>query len=245
MRRMPAPAEVRFDALTYEEVAARAAAGALTVVPTGCTEQQGPHLPVGFDTRFADALCAAAARRARDAHGVDALVLPALPYGPTPEHRGYGAGFVDLPMDVHVSVVAAVLDSLGAQGFRSAVVWRGCGGHELSALADLTALPVVLAEPPFHDLWCRLGDASVPGGHADSFATSIALHLWPETVRMDRIPQERVAIDWSAAPLEFARWSRSGVIGDARHASAELGARLWRACVSQVAHTISAAAAFA
>jgi creatinine amidohydrolase len=233
---------VRFDALTYEEVARRAAGGSLAIVPTGCTEQQGPHLPVGFDTRFADALCVAAAERARAAHGVDCLVLPALPFGPTPEHRAYGAGFIDLPSELHAAVVAATLDSLAAQGFETVIVWRGCGGHDLRCLEKRDDLRVVLPDPPFHAVWCRLGDPSVPGGHADSFTTSVALHLWPDEVRRDRIPDERIVIDWDAVPLDFARWSTSGVIGDARHASAPLGQRLWDACVEEVARMVAAAA---
>ena len=66
------------------------------VVPTGCTEQQGPHLAVDNDTWFAESLAVAAAEQV--APDVIAAELPALPYGPTPEHRGFGAGFVDIPV---------------------------------------------------------------------------------------------------------------------------------------------------
>lgn len=41
---------MKFGGLTYEEIRKRAAEGSLAVVPTGCTEQQGPHLPVNFDS---------------------------------------------------------------------------------------------------------------------------------------------------------------------------------------------------
>lgn len=57
-----------------------------------------------------------------------------------------------------------------------------------------------------------------------------------------RIPNVRNMIDWHAVPVDFAQWSTTGVIGDARHASAPLGARLWDACVHQVARVIAAAA---
>lgn len=102
-------------------------------------------------------------------------------FGPTPEHRGFGAGFIDLPEHVHDAVVEAILMSLAEQGFRRIVVWRGCGGHRLqTVVADFNQAMngrVVAHLPghPFHAIWCRVGDASVPGGHADSFATSIAL----------------------------------------------------------------------
>ncbi|MHB1356761.1 MAG: creatininase family protein, partial [Anaerolineae bacterium] len=41
---------MRFGDLTYLEISELAQAGGVALVPTGCTEQQGPHLPVDFDT---------------------------------------------------------------------------------------------------------------------------------------------------------------------------------------------------
>jgi hypothetical protein len=49
------------------------------------------HLPVGFDTWFAEDLLLEAGQLAEEA-GVLSVVLPALPFGPTPEHSGFGAG---------------------------------------------------------------------------------------------------------------------------------------------------------
>ncbi|MGZ6544696.1 MAG: creatininase family protein [Actinomycetota bacterium] len=114
--------EVRYSLLPYRDIQSRGAGGAIALVPLGCTEQQGPHLAVGFDTWFAEELCLAAAGLARDTYGADILVLPTLPFGPTPEHRGFGAGFIDLPEPVHDSVVEAVLLSLAEQGFTRIVV---------------------------------------------------------------------------------------------------------------------------
>jgi len=85
---------MRFGDLTYREIRERAEAGWIAVVPTGCTEQQGPHLPVDFDTWFAETACLAAARQAAEKHGVKVLVLPAMPFGPTPEHRSFGSGYI-------------------------------------------------------------------------------------------------------------------------------------------------------
>ena len=82
-------------------------------------------------------------------------------------------------------------------------------------------------------------DASVPGGHADSFTTSIVLHLRPESILKDKIVDpDHAPVDWSASGLDFARYSPTGVIGDPTHASAELGAKLWEAVVAAVASTI-------
>ena len=176
-------------------------------------------------------------------------MLPAIPFGPTPEHRSYGAGYVDVPAGVHASMVSAVLASLAEQGFRRIVVWRGCGGHDLreavqrfnDAYSGCSA--AFLPPHPYDDIWRRIGDPAVPGGHADSFATSIALHLRPEAVRADRIidPQHR-PVDWQDPALDFADYSRTGAIGDPTHASAELGANLWEAVVDAVAATLASIA---
>jgi creatinine amidohydrolase len=127
---------MRFGTLTFQEIRERADEGWLAIVPTGCTEQQGPHLTVDFDTWLAEELCLAAAQRGAAKYGVKALVLPVWPFGSTPEHRNYSSGYIDIPQELHAGVVAAVLDSLIEQGFQRLVVWRGCGGHRLGQVVE-------------------------------------------------------------------------------------------------------------
>lgn len=231
---------MRFTDLTFREIAALASEGAVAVLPTGCTEQQGPHLGVGFDSWFAEEICLDAS----DYVGAPVLVLPALPFGPTPEHRGFGAGFIDLPVGVHEAVVDAALHSLADQGFRTIVVWRGCGEHDLSGVVDKfnarrTDACAHLPDLPYHAIWCEVGDPRVPGGHADSFTTSIALHRHPELVRLGEIPLGTSAQpDWDAPQQDFTKVSTTGVVGDATHATAALGSRLWDACVASIAATL-------
>lgn len=237
---------MRYGDLTYEEIGERARLGWMAIVPTGCTEQQGPHLAVDFDTWFAEQMCLAAAARAAEVHKVRSLVLPALPFGPTPEHRGFGSGYIHLPQGVHEAVVSSILDSLAAQGFRRIVVWRGCGQHALRDVVERFnathrgRAAAFLPDHPYHAIWCRIADSNAPGGHADSFATSIALYLRPESVRRDRIADPRnEPVDWYDPHLDFARYSTTGVIGDPTRASADLGSKLWRALVDEVAAILS------
>ena len=83
-----------------------------------------------------------------------------------------------------------------------------------------------------------MADPSVPGGHADSFTTSISLYLRPESVRQDQIwNPHSTAVDWNDPHLDFARSSSTGVIGDPTHASAELGRKLWEAAVEEAVQT--------
>jgi hypothetical protein len=68
---------MRFGGLTYEEVRELARHDtALAVIPTGCTEQQGPHLTVDFDTWLVEQICLVAADRAAQRYDVKLLVHP-------------------------------------------------------------------------------------------------------------------------------------------------------------------------
>lgn len=236
----------RFGDLTYQEIRECANQGWLAIIPTGCTEQQGPHLPVDFDTWFAETLMMAAAEKAAQESAVQALVLPAMPFGPTPEHRHFGSGFIDLPLALHNALIEAILDSLLTQGFQRMVLWRGCGGHDFAAVVDRFnqahqgKAHVFLPPHPFYEIWCRLADPAIPVGHADSFTTSISLYLRPELVRQELISDPHsTEVDWDDPHLDFARYSSTGVIGDPTHASAELGKRLWKAVVEEASHVLT------
>ena len=236
---------MKYGDLTYQEIRDRAHQDWLAIIPTGCTEQQGPHLPVDNDTWFVERVCNAASERAKANYGVQSLVLPAIPFGPTPEHRNYGAGYIDIPVEVHNSLIQSTLESLAGQGFNKIVVWRGCGGHDLREPVKRfnetynEQSRAFLPGHPYHEVWRRIADPSVPGGHADSFTTSIMLHLRPEAIRTGRIVDpDHKPVDWEDPDLDFANYSSTGVIGDPTHASAELGAKLWDAVVNEVAETL-------
>jgi len=237
-----------FAALTYEELNSLERDETVVLVPTGCTEQQGPHLSVDFDTWFAAELCETVAERL-ESRGVVALVLPTMPFGPTPEHRGYG-GYVNLRQDTFERLLEDVLESLIAQGFRRFVIWRGCGGHRLSELAHRFNAAhtgdarVWVPDHPYHEVWCALADPDVPGGHADSFATSIALARHRERVRPDRVPPPSGATpDFGDPAADWSLVSATGVVGDPTQASAELGERLWARTVEQAAEIVERLAA--
>lgn len=235
---------MRYGDLDYEEIRVAARRGWLAIIPTGCTEQQGPHLPVDFDTWFVEQLTLAASEKAEYDLGVQSLVLPVMPFGPTPEHRNYGSGYIDIPQKLHEGLVEAVLSSLAQQDFKRIVVWRGCGQHHLSGVVDsfnrinAGKAHAFQPKPPYNDIMGRIAPGIV-GGHADSFATSIAMFLRPQAVRQAKIPppMDRPP-DWDDPHLDLTLHSSSGVIGDPSHSSALLGEKLWTSIVETVALTL-------
>lgn len=230
---------MRFGDLTYLEIKELVEAGAVALLPTGCTEQQGPHLPVDNDTYWITQVAEAVALAAQELDGILSLVVPTLPFGPTPEHRNYGSGFIDLPQEVHEQVIRAVLDSLADQGFRLIMLLIGCGQHHIQeTVARFNAArqghcTAYIATLPLWEIWCGCADPSVEGGHADSFTTSIMLFLRYESVRQQLIRNPHIKpVNWDDPNLDFAQYSTTGVIGDPTHASVELGARLWARVIS-------------
>ena len=49
----------KYTDYTYLEIKDFIDKGCLAILPTGCTDQQGPHLPVDFDTWFAETIALA------------------------------------------------------------------------------------------------------------------------------------------------------------------------------------------
>ena len=122
---------MRYGGLTYIEIKEKTKNGAIAILPTGCTEQQGYHLPVNFDTWLVEELTEAASLRAKELFNVETLVLPAMPFGPTTEHKNYGHGYVDIPLELHQRLIWYAAKSLQEQGFENIVIWLGCGGHKI------------------------------------------------------------------------------------------------------------------
>ena len=233
--------ECRYSQFTYLEIKEKAKGDFTIVIPTGCTEQQGPHLTVDFDTWFAETLMVESVIKAMDNYNFKGIVIPTLPFGPTPEHKNYLHGYIHLPQEIFEQVLHSVVLSLIEQGFKRFVIWRGCGGHQVNRVINRITreygdtIQIFNPSHPFYNVWCKVADPSIPGGHADSFTTSISLYKRPETVRENLISNPNSnEPEWEDGNLDFSKYSKTGVIGDPTKASKELGRKLWEETVNQV-----------
>ena len=231
------------------EVAARA----LVVLPTGATEQHGPHLPVGTDSLSVEAVARGAAAAARPA--VPALVAPTLAYGSSPHHLPFG-GTMSVSTETYYRLVCDLLESLVAGGFRRVFIVNGHGGN--SELVQLAARDVALR----HDVavaagsywtiaWERLtaagaGRAGHLPGHAGAFETSLVAALRPELVREPRPAREldeRASPPMPADPYRVELhgfWQRiDGYSDSPASASAADGRRFLEAAVAGVAEALA------
>lgn len=230
------PDTVWFDKLTSPEVDALDRERTILVLPTGCTEQQGPHLPIDADTSLVSLFLSEAAQGARQ-EGIAVYLLPPLPYGPAEEHMAF-AGTISLSFETHHRLVKEVLHSLARHGFRRLLVAMGCGGHHclpaaMEARAELrragsdAKIWVIGPGKAYYDIAKRAFDWEPVDIHAGEFATSLFLLKRPDEVRRERLSAGR-PFDAGAVPDAWFsdEVDPQGFAGDPRRASAELGERL-------------------
>lgn len=242
------------------EIARVAAREGVALVPIGATEQHGPHLPVTTDTTIAAAFAtAAAARVARD---VATWVLPALPFGFSPEHAGR-AGTIGLSAQTLLGVADDIGRGVVASGIHRLLFVNGHGGNpELLHVAcrqlrENRALAAFAVHVPGLALAPELAEGVTTGdldAHAGHYETSVMLALDPAAVGIDAArpdgldavratangltrPFGTVSVPWHVDDL-----SRSGVIGDPTTADAAWGERAFAAQAAALADIVRAVA---
>jgi len=242
-----------FHELTRTEIGERARTGAIAVLPTGATEQHGPHLPVGTDTFAVEHVVRSAAASVIDR--VPVLVTPTLPFGCSPHHLPFG-GTMSISTPVYAALLRELLTSLITDGFTRAIVINGHGGnHELVQLAvrDLALeFPVNFAAASY---WQMAGStlqeiSEAPGGrtpgHAGHFETSVIMALQPELVVEPRPARDSDPSLIDPAELtsrlrveRFDAWQQfDGYTDSPATATAEAGQRYVETAVRAVAEVL-------
>jgi len=226
--------------LTFQDVPKRLRAASILCLPIGSIEQHGPHLPLNTDAVLAEAFTGRIIGRWGEPY--DLWQLPTLTVSLAREHE-WAPG--TLSLSVHG--MTALVRDLGreiARGLptRNLAIINGHGGNRgiLEALAlDLGSdfgLNVCVMHPA---VWADAGNnAAIPEIHGGKNETSMMLAVAPHLVRRDLIPQQiNLAADAVRTTIldQAVTWpwrtnekqlADTGVIGDPKAASAELGEHL-------------------
>ncbi|WP_066412486.1 creatininase family protein [Halorubrum aethiopicum] len=241
----------RLDELTWREVDSALEETRTLLLPVGSVEQHGHHLPLGVDVFMPEAIGALVAER------VPALLAPPIPYGVTPHHT-FKPGTVTVSTETFQRYVFDVCDSAADWGIEHVLL---VNGHYLAQDPELeivvrrlrTESDVEAFHVPLVELFAdvaeeiRTGEVSF---HASEFETSIMLELFPELVDMDAAtavdpPAESLPltdydalgeneVGWAFTADEMASITPAGNVGDPTVATAEKGAALVDAAVSDV-----------
>jgi creatinine amidohydrolase/Fe(II)-dependent formamide hydrolase-like protein len=226
------PDTVAIEDLTWPEIKARMAAGATTIiVPTGGTEQNGPHMVLGKHNTIIRYTTEEIARRLGKV-----LVAPVLAYVPEgswdpPEGHMRFPGSISLPDPVYEGVLESTVRSFAAEGFKTVLFIGDSGPNQrpqavVAKKLDAELKPKGVRVFQIGDYYAHNGQeewlksqgftAAEIGVHAALIDTSQLLAIDPEGVRA-------VLLKSSAGNPDG---SKNGVIGDPAKATAALGKQL-------------------
>ena len=196
------PATVFLEDLTWTEVRDAVADGVTTViVPTGGTEQNGPHMVLGKHNYLVKHKAGEVARRLGNT-----LVAPVMAYVPEgdvdpPTGHMRFPGTITTPPAVFELVLEFAARSFGQHGFLDIVLLGDSGGNQASQAAAAGRLNLEWADTPVRvhhltDYYPGRGDAWLVeqgetaedvGSHAGMHDTSSFLFLDPSKLRLDQM----------------------------------------------------------
>ena len=199
---VPASNSVFIEELTWVEVREAIDSGKTTIiVPTGGTEQNGPHMVLGKHN-FLVTYKAGEIAKLLD----NALVAPAIAYVPEGEinpptsHMRF-AGTISIPQDVFVQVLEYTARSFRQHGFLDIVFIGDSGGNQTGqqvvadklneewASTDVRVHHITAFYPGRGDDWVVSQGVSAEGvgGHAGTHDTSSLMYLNPSMLRFDKM----------------------------------------------------------
>jgi len=236
------PATVFLGEMTNPEVEAFLKTHQTVIVPTGSTEQHGPHAPLLTDVLIPQEV----ARRV--APTIGAVVAPPINYALSYPHAGF-VGLVHIRIPTFMSLVEDLCVSFATAGFKRIVFLNGhydntyaiayaCANAADRLGKDVKAFPVNYWDGMTAEESAEFfGLAN--GLHANAAETSAVLAINPNLVDLDRAnaefpPFPKFTVT-NTAPVHTAffftspgsvYWAtKSGTWGDARKSSPEIGER--------------------
>ena len=202
----------------------------ICVLPVSSVEQHGAHLPVLTDVIFGDYF------GTMIADGLNAALLPTLPYGTCLEHSAFRGSFTLRP-ETLMQVVRDLADAAEQQGFRYLVLVNSHGGNFCigPAARDINRLnrplKILLVN------WWEFADPAasmedVSGGkeiHAGAWETSLLMVIRPDLVGTDFRdmpvdPRDPLPLDRrDLTTFGSGRLNPAGVLGSPSKAKVEIG----------------------
>jgi creatinine amidohydrolase len=219
----------------------------IVVLPIGAIDGHGPHLPMSSDTIISTYLAH------QLEHHVDALVLPAIPYGlktDPPASGGEFPGVTNLRASTLTNVVLDILRASYRHGARRFLILDSHMAN-LGAVREAIHLFVedapaarvmslmwwdVTSEDTRNEIARETGVGRHEDHHAAMVETSLVMHIAPNLVRDDLLADDSISrrATYLILPVPESLKTKTGVVYRASKASPVIGERLLNEMVSNL-----------
>jgi creatinine amidohydrolase/Fe(II)-dependent formamide hydrolase-like protein len=226
------PASVMIEDLTWPEIKTRMQAGATTIiVPTGGTEQNGPHMVLGKHNVIIRYTADQIARQLGNT-----LVAPVLAYVPEgswdpPQGHMRFPGSISLPAPVYEGVLESTVRSFAAEGFKTVLFLGDSGPNQRPQEAVAKKLDAELKSRGVRVF--QIGDYYAHNGQEEWLksqgftAAEIGVHAaLIDTAQLMAIDPAGVRMDLLKSSAGNPDGSKNGVIGDPAKATPAIGKQL-------------------
>jgi creatinine amidohydrolase len=178
---------VQAELMLPDEIETALAERSVVYLPLGSIEYHSHHLPVGLDGLNAHGICTRAAGRG------GGIVLPTLYYGVGGGHTTYPWTIMAASATPVTELLEQSLRRLEKFGVQVAVLFTGHFADEQLALVDELAARWNTEHAAGDGLRAlalsvNRTDARLAPDHAGIFETTLLAALWPDRVRLDRLP---------------------------------------------------------
>lgn len=236
--------------MTWFEIKEGIDSNAGIIIPIGATEQHGPHLPIATDSIVATETAVALAEENN--------LLVALPITYTCKSRpqtGGGMNFIGthgLKGQTFIDMLCQVIQGYMRHGFKRIVLLNGHmensnfiydAAYQAMEDGNHDDVKIVIFEMAFdefpEDLMKDLFRDGFPGwgyDHAGIYETSMFLYKRPELVQFDRAVDDRPGemVWYDVLPIPDSFTSESGCLWKTKHATPEMGKRVWEAQLAKL-----------
>jgi creatinine amidohydrolase len=236
--------------LTWPEIADRLKIVDTAILPCGAIEQHGPHLPLDVDYYDAEYMAKEVAEACDEPKP---FVLPPIPYGVSYHHSEF-KGTICVSNNSLSAMIYDIGMSLAHNGIKKLVILNGHGDNAptLNYAAQMINrdakifVCVETGETSDVDLYNLIETQN--DIHAGEIETSTTLALRPELVDMDKAVDD--TLDLGNEFLDFTSergvsWyvhtktlTKSGVMGNAKLATAEKGRKMWKIMIRKMAEFV-------
>ncbi|MCJ7801492.1 MAG: creatininase family protein [Candidatus Marinimicrobia bacterium] len=242
--------EFMWATLTWPEIEERLKKVDTAILPCGAIEQHGPHLPLDVDFFDADYMARKVAEACQDPKP---FVLPPIPYGVSYHHSQF-KGTLSVTNNALSALIYDIGMSLAHNGIKKIIILNGHGDN----VPTLTFAAQMINRDAKIFVCVETGETSdvdlydlidTPNDiHAGEIETSTTLAIRPELVDMDKavdgtLDLENEYLDYTSERgvswyVHTKRLTKSGVMGNAKKATAKKGHQIWEIMIRKMAEFV-------